>query len=399
MNRRMRVVLAATNGPRTTGGLASYMRELGRALRKRVEVDDVVRFPRTGRPGAANAEVAHPEDVASASESVLVPGRGGTSLLAIASRSVHHRATHPLARAATTMAFSSSVRRHLAADVDHVHWIGAGWELTGHVLENEARARGIGFSVCPAIHPGTWGDGRFDFDLYRRADAVVALSSYERDVLVRGGVQADRVHVIGLGPAVRPGGDGRRFRSAHALGDAPLVLFVGRPDRYKGWEVVRDAMEHLWTLVPSSVLVRCGPSSVDVGGPAAGGRVLDLGLVDEDVKAGALAAATVFCLPSSQESFGLAYVEAWSYGVPVIAGPAPAVAELVQDSVDGFVVEQDAATVGAALVRVVTDDALAARLGANGRSRQQADYTWDVSAERHLAIFGEAGRSSARRRP
>ncbi len=53
-------------------------------------------------------------------------------------------------------------------------------------------------------------------------------------------------------------------------------------------------------------------------------RVTDLGIVDTQTKTDALdiAHSSMLCVPSTQESFGLVYVEAWSLGKPVIAAPS-----------------------------------------------------------------------------
>ena len=70
------------------------------------------------------------------------------------------------------------------------------------------------------------------------------------------------------------------------------------------------------------------------------GSFRDIGLASERTKADALAACDVFCLPSSHESFGIAYVEAWSYGKPVICGTAPACRELVDNGKSGLWADQ-----------------------------------------------------------
>jgi glycosyltransferase involved in cell wall biosynthesis len=54
-------------------------------------------------------------------------------------------------------------------------------------------------------------------------------------------------------------------------------------------------------------------------------RILELGSVDLQTKTDALEACTLLCLPSTQESFGGVYTEAWSFKKPVIGCDIPAV--------------------------------------------------------------------------
>ena len=163
-----------------------------------------------------------------------------------------------------------------------------------------------------------------------------------------------------MAPVLLPGGDGRRLRQRLGLGAEPIVLFVGRRDEYKGYDVLLQAMRAVWPLHADARLLVCGPGeapSTDLDP-----RVRDLGSVDEVTKADAYAAADVFCLPSKFESFGLAYVEAWSYGLPVVGGDSPAVAELVRDGVDGMVVAPEPASIAGALLELLGDDGARERM-------------------------------------
>lgn len=310
--------------------------------------------------------------------------------LRLVAPAMHRRLTRIPAKAGHGWGIRRSLRDALAPDVEHIHWIGTGWELTGFEAAREAARRGVPFTVWPAIHAGVWGDSAFDFTLYRAADAVFASSEHERDVLLQGGVIDERVHVAGLAPDVRADGDGRRFRADHGLEDALLVLFLGRRATYKGEGVLRNAMQEVWRKQPDARLVLCGAGEVP-GGPLPDRRVLDLGGVTERTKADALAAADLLCVPSLFESFGIVYVEAWSYQVPVVGGPAPAVKQLIRDGVDGLLVEQTSSSIARALLRLLENADLRRRMGAAGLKQQQEAYTWGHVADRHDTVFTALG--------
>jgi glycosyltransferase involved in cell wall biosynthesis len=100
----------------------------------------------------------------------------------------------------------------------------------------------------------------------------------------------------------------------------------------------------------------------------------------------------VLCVPSSQESFGGVLVEAWAMGKPVVAGPAPAAAEVIADGQDGFVVsDQSESTIADRLIQLLDDPAEAARLGQRGAAKVAQRFTWERLAARTAAIYRSLG--------
>jgi glycosyltransferase involved in cell wall biosynthesis len=108
----------------------------------------------------------------------------------------------------------------------------------------------------------------------------------------------------------------------------------------------------------------------------AGQRLLELDTVSLQEKTDALAACSLLCVPSTQESFGGVYTEAWSLGKPVIGCRIPAVAELIMDGEDGFLVAQQPAEIADRILQLLTDPSLARALGSAGQRKVQARFTW-----------------------
>jgi glycosyltransferase involved in cell wall biosynthesis len=278
-----------------------------------------------------------------------------------------------------------------------IHYVGTGWELLGFPALKEARRLGSVFTVWPAVHPGSWGDGPLDIHLYQQADAIFAQSQFEKKHLTALGVPGARVHVTGLAPAVEVQGCGARFRVKHGLRGRPLILFLGRRQKYKGFHELCRAMPIVLKMHPDTCLVSIGPWGEPPYPPVPAQAQLDLEKADEIEKADALAACDVLCVPSSGEAFGMVYVEAWSYGKPVVAGPAPAVRELVSDAVNGFCVDQRADEIAGALIRLLSDPALRMYLGSNGQRLQEQQFTWAAVAEVHKRVFEQALQRPLRR--
>jgi glycosyltransferase involved in cell wall biosynthesis len=380
--------LVATSSPAATGGLAAYTRFLARHLSGEFSVASVARFAEAGPREIDYAARERPRTIRldGLPVHIVAPSDAAVPLLKIAQRLADRPRVQMLAPLLCRIAYSRPLARVVAPHIGVIHSIGVGWEMLGFSALALARGRGAAFTVCPAIAP-TWGDGRLDAKLYQSADAVFALSHHERERLLELGVNAARIVVTGLAPATGSAGNGERFRHRHGVGRRPMVLFVGRKQKYKGYHALCEAMAALLTRVPDAVLVAIGPDWDPPYPALPPGMLLDLGVCDEPEKAEAFAACDIFCMPSAAEAFGIAYVEAWSYGKPVVGGTAPAVRELIREGRDGFCVPQEPERIAEVLTRLLADSELRERLGSAGLARQQREFTWEAVADVHKQTF------------
>ena len=136
--------------------------------------------------------------------------------------------------------------------------------------------------------------------------------------------------VVGYGLAQEGPADDGHVESFHAAWprtrDRHLVLFLGRLDPKKGCDLLIEAFAQLAEADPRAHLVMAGPDSRDHGQElralalkqGIADRVTFTGMLEGPLKWGALRAADVFALPSHQENFGVAVVEALSVGLPVL---------------------------------------------------------------------------------
>ncbi|TWG81415.1 glycosyltransferase involved in cell wall biosynthesis [Cupriavidus gilardii J11] len=105
-----------------------------------------------------------------------------------------------------------------------------------------------------------------------------------------------------------------------------IVLFFGRLHEKKGCDLLIDAFARVAAEDPALQLVMAGPGAPALQQQLAAqakhagiaDRVVWTGMLSGDCKWGAFHAAEVFCLPSHQENFGVAVVEALGCGVPVL---------------------------------------------------------------------------------
>jgi D-inositol-3-phosphate glycosyltransferase len=116
-------------------------------------------------------------------------------------------------------------------------------------------------------------------------------------------------------------------------------------------------------------------------------RVSFLGSVAQPRLASYYAAAEAVLMPSYNESFGLAGLEAQACGTGVIASTAAGLASVVRDEVSGFLVDlQDPAVYADRMRRVLEEPGLSERLGRSGR-RLAERFSWERTAVDLLGRF------------
>src|SRR5207253_345810 len=87
----------------------------------------------------------------------------------------------------------------------------------------------------------------------RRADAITTMTDWEKGWFASEGIEDARIVTTGMGPNAVRSRDGLAFRAAHGIPpDAPLVLYIGRKERYKGYIHLLDAAELVWRRHPAA---------------------------------------------------------------------------------------------------------------------------------------------------
>jgi glycosyltransferase involved in cell wall biosynthesis len=244
--------------------------------------------------------------------------------------------------------------------------------------------------LTPLAHPGQFhgGDSPSDFARYRRASALTTMTEWERAWYVDHAIEPSRVVTTGMGPNASRSTGGAAFRATWRIpGDASLVLYVGRKERYKGYIQLLDAAEAVWRRHPDTRFVFIGidgfySTFFDDFARYRDDRIVDIECAADGVKAAALDACDVFAMPSRHETFGLGYIEAWLHERPVIGGDIPPLREIIDHGKDGLLVRQREDEVAAAIVRLLDDAALRRAMGAAGRAKVMERWDWDRVMDR-----------------
>jgi glycosyltransferase involved in cell wall biosynthesis len=302
------------------------------------------------------------------------------------------RLTHPL-YATMVRATVASQLRSLDASYQLIHSVYTGLTCTVEAAQQVAEEKRIPFVLTPLSHLSSREkEAAPQFRrLYQKANALIAMTQFEREWLIeKGGAKPERVHVCPIGPLTNEQADPLKFRKEYDLEDAPIILFIARQVAYKGYRHLCEAAASIWAQYPDTHFVFLGPSTKESQAyfdPFSDSRLINLGEVSDEVKNSALAACDVLCVPSTEESLGAIYLEAWSFRKPVIAADIPAMHSVISQEEDGLIVPQDARAVSQALLRLLADDALRSRMGEAGYRKVRAQYDWDVITNRLLNIY------------
>jgi starch synthase len=240
------------------------------------------------------------------------------------------------------------------------------------------------------------------------ADAVIAVSNGMRDDVLNcyPHVNPERVHVVhnGIDPEIyRPQ---RSDEALHRLGvdtSAPYAFFNGRITRQKGLQLLLAAALKMDPR-HQVVIVASNPDTPEIAAEVAAlaervrserGNLIWIGrYIPLQDLIHLHSGASVFVCPSIYEPFGLVNLEAMACETAVVASRVGGIPEIVAEGETGYLVDYDpddseAFTMALAtrLDEVLSDSALAARMGKAGRQRVLRHFGWPAVASRTAELY------------
>jgi phosphatidyl-myo-inositol dimannoside synthase len=271
--------------------------------------------------------------------------------------------------------------------IDLIHNVLVGTEYLSHVSCQVARHHGIPFVITPLVHEGLWGDSDFFLQVYRQADAVIALLNEERRFYLESGIPSKNIHVIGVSPVLTENYDASFFKKRGIKGKT--VLFVGRQIQSKGYYELLSSAAQTWARHPDVHFIFVGPNEeansvfTQFNDP----RIINLGRVSDEEKTSALAACDIFCLPSNSEIMPTVILEAWHFGKPVIGGSIATLQELIQNGENGLIVRQDPQDISSAIINLLDDPVRSQQMGMSGRQKVQQYYGIEQVSTQLEAVY------------
>ena len=273
--------------------------------------------------------------------------------------------------------------------------------------------------VLRAEAAGRWGDCVWQLDAgggrrikqeCMKAGALVGPSRVIERELIAAGYPRDRIHYLPNGAPIPPAGSQARKAAARAAlfaanpglrmpDEAPLAVSIGRLDEAKGLGYLVAAWQKVIAVHPDARLwlVGEGPHRKRLEDQIVEldllGRVFLAGVYDSGEEL--LAAADLFVLPSREEGPSLAIAEAMGAGLPIVTTDIPGNRELVTDGRHGLLVpDRDVEAMGTAVLRLLDEPDLAARLGTAARDLVQTRFSLARMVDAHLELFESLARAN-----
>jgi glycosyltransferase involved in cell wall biosynthesis len=270
-----------------------------------------------------------------------------------------------------------------------------------------ARRRGIPHLCTPFVHLGEPGNQqivryysqRHHLHILRQSARVVVQTELEQQFLEGRGVPSNKLRTVGgwVKPEALNGGDGARFRQQHNL-HAPIVLSIGAAAYDKGTMHLIEAMQRQWRAGSEARLVLVCSTTLahferyyDALPDNDKQHILLLRAASHQTKLDALAAADVFALPSRTDSFGIVYLEAWMYKLPVIGARAGGVPAVIDHEQNGLLINfGDVGVLSSAIHRLLHDRELARCFGEHGRAKVLHELTFEHKYAAMRGVYEEA---------
>ncbi len=281
-------------------------------------------------------------------------------------------------------------------DIVHVHTI---FNFPSAWACRVARRNAIPYIVrtCGMLDPWSLSQGRLKKAVWMRlveranlsgAAAIHFTSVEERDAASKF-IGTVPCAVIPLGVDLPPA------RQARRAAERKNILFLSRLHPKKGLEKLIEALRRLKSARNDFALIIAGRGDVayerklrqlidDVGLASC---TTWCGFIEGAKKEALFNSADIFVLPSYQENFGIAVVEAMSYGIPVVISDRVNIHSMVAESNAGIVVGADVESLTSAIRRLLDDDVLRTLCGANAAAAALLNFTWDRIGQDLIALY------------
>jgi len=257
--------------------------------------------------------------------------------------------------------------------------------------------------ICtPVYHINPYADSIFypSFQhILEKSDVIIAETYIEKDFYIKYGIRENKIHVIppGIDPNDYKKPNVKKFKNRYNIPEnAPLLFFMGRRNYEKGIFHTIIALNYLIKKFKDIKLLIAGPNTIDYlryikNIPSKlKSHIIDLGLIDEDTKADALASCDIFILPSLDDAFGIVYLEAWLYKKPVIGALGGNVEGLIDNEQNGFLVPFNKIKKLASKVDILLkNEKLREQLGQNGYNKLKNNYILEITNKKMLELYNK----------
>lgn len=226
------------------------------------------------------------------------------------------------------------------------------------------------------------------------SDRVVAISNDVRQRTLDHYKIKRPIEVIGLGlkmqsNAAKP--ESSKDRIPSSVGKKFTMVTVGRLVKRKGLDNFIRSLSLLSDKNYRAVIIGEGPERAELHALTRRlgleHRVEFTGFISESLKCQHLAKADIFVLPSIHEGFGLVYLEAMQWGLPIVAGSVGGQTDFLTDEQTGFLVSPgNPNTLAKSIMKLMKDRDLCKEIGERNR-RIAETFTVERIASEYDALY------------
>ena len=239
-----------------------------------------------------------------------------------------------------------------------------------------------------------------------QADQMTYLGEFTRGAVANALLREDHSKLVHLPPGVdlsrfTPAAKSVELQKKWGIEDAPVIVSIGRLVARKGSDQLIKAMPEVLKQFPKSKLLLVGTGNYQkrlerlVRNLKVEESVIFTGRVDHDLLPDYFRLGDIFAAPCRSrygglevEGLGIVYLEASACGVPVIAGKSGGAPDAVLDGKTGLLVNgRDHRDVGAALIKLLSDQPLRQKMGADGRAWMEQLWSWEGIGARFEEII------------
>ncbi|NUM25377.1 MAG: glycosyltransferase family 4 protein [Candidatus Buchananbacteria bacterium] len=236
-------------------------------------------------------------------------------------------------------------------------------------------------------------------NIIKESSGIVANSHFTKDELLKLGANNGQVTVVYPGANIKnhhvADSEIAALIKKHQLENKKILLTVGRLVERKGHDVVIKSLPAIIKKIPNItyLIVGDGPRKTQlvnlVHQLRLGHYVQFVDRVANSILPAYYQLADVFIMPSRRingydvEGFGIVFIEANLFGKPVIGGRSGGVGEAIVDGQTGILVNPTSEEeVSRSVIKLLTDPALAERLGLQGMERALRDFDWQTQTKK-----------------
>lgn len=220
--------------------------------------------------------------------------------------------------------------------------------------------------------------------IFKSCDGIFVNSNWAKQSIVNDyGIEWSKVYVIGAGVSISLGLDIESKRQNNN------ILFIGRDWERKGGPLLIDAFKRIKEHIPKAKLtiIGCSPA---ISEP----NVEVLGYLDKKnerqrhIMNDAIRDATILCVPSLFDPFGMCWLEAQFCGLVPVTFNGEGRSEAIKDGVTGVLVEKGSVeALSEAIMELLNNPDKTKTMSITGHRFVKDNFTWDQVAEKVLKVI------------